>query len=39
MAQDLDALARDYVRLWDVSAPGGIADRIYASDVVDNTCM
>jgi len=29
-------LARDYVRLWDVSAPAGTADRVYAPDVVDH---
>ena len=36
MAQDLNELAHDYVRLWDVDAPGGVADRIYARDVVDH---
>jgi steroid delta-isomerase-like uncharacterized protein len=36
VAQDLNTLAEDYVRLWDVSAPAGIADRLYAPDVVDH---
>ncbi len=36
VTQDLNTLAEDYVRLWDVSAPAGIADRLYAPDVVDH---
>jgi steroid delta-isomerase-like uncharacterized protein len=36
MTQDLERLATDYVRLWDVSAPAGIADTVYAPDVVDH---
>jgi predicted ester cyclase len=36
MTQDLHAIATDYVRLWDVSAPAGIADRLYDPEVVDH---
>jgi predicted ester cyclase len=36
VTQDLNTLAQDYVRLWDVSAPAGIADRLYTPDVVDH---
>jgi steroid delta-isomerase-like uncharacterized protein len=36
VTQDLERLAIDYVRLWDVSAPAGIADTVYAPDVVDH---
>ena len=36
VTQDLNTLARDYVLLWDVSAPAGIADRVYAPWVIDH---
>jgi predicted ester cyclase len=36
MAQETNQLVRDYVRVWDVAAPGDLADRIFASDVVDH---
>ncbi|HET7477806.1 MAG TPA: ester cyclase [Dermatophilaceae bacterium] len=36
MAEDLHALAEDYVRVWDVDAPQELVDRVYAPDVVDH---
>jgi predicted ester cyclase len=36
VTQDLNTLASDYVLLWDVSAPAGIADRVYAPLVIDH---
>jgi len=35
---DVDAgnLARDYVRVWDVSAPEGLADTVFHDEVVDH---
>jgi predicted ester cyclase len=36
VTQDLNTLASDYVLLWDVSAPAGIADRVYAPSVIDH---
>jgi SnoaL-like protein len=36
VTQDMNTLAEDYVRVWDVSAPAGIADGLYAPDVVDH---
>ena len=36
MTQDMNKLAEDYVRVWDVSARAGIADGLYAPDVVDH---
>lgn len=33
---DLRSIAEDYVRLWDVSAPDGLAERLFHDDVVDH---
>jgi predicted ester cyclase len=36
MNVDLTELAEDYVRLWDVNAEDGLADRLFRSDVIDH---
>lgn len=36
MAEDLQTLADQYVRVWDVDAPKDLANDVYASDVVDH---
>jgi predicted ester cyclase len=36
MTQEANQLVQDYVRVWDVTAPGDLADRIFAGDVVDH---
>jgi predicted ester cyclase len=36
MDADLRTIAEDYVRLWDASAPAGLADSLFHTDVVDH---
>lgn len=36
MAEDLQTLAGDYVRVWDVRASKDLADRVFVSDVIDH---
>jgi len=35
MDVDLRSIAEDYVRVWDVHAPDGLADGLFHQDVVD----
>jgi predicted ester cyclase len=36
MTQEANQLIQDYVRVWDVTAPDDLAQRIFARDVVDH---
>jgi predicted ester cyclase len=36
MAQDLQTLADDYVRVWDVRAPKDLANSVFVSEVIDH---
>ena len=37
MTQDLQKLAEDYIRVWDVRAPHGLADRLFDPGVIDHS--
>lgn len=39
MTTTLESLAEDYVRVWDVAAPAGLLERVFADDVVDHDPM
>lgn len=39
MTTTLESVAEDYVRVWDVAAPAGLLERVFADDVVDHDPM